>query len=142
MDRKAAWLRARSSRVARRLIVLLVIAIEVGWIANAASAAGFPLYPDLVTLPPSGLYIERGANGHYLLRFANTVGNLGGRLEIAVGPGTRDLYQNVYDQYVGGTRVIRQRVGSDLIYHPEHNHFHFKDFARYELLKRDDAGAY
>jgi hypothetical protein len=142
MDRIAAWWRVRSSRLARRLIVLLVIAIEIGWIANAASAAGFPLYPDLVTLPPSGLYVERGANGHYLLRFANTAGNLGGRLEIAVGPGTRDLYQNVYDQYIGGTRVVRQRVGSDLIYHPEHNHFHFEGFASYELLKRDSAGYY
>jgi hypothetical protein len=142
MDRITAWWRVRSSRLARRLIVLLVIAIEIGWIANAASAAGFPLYPDLVTLPPSGLYIERGANGHYLLRFANTAGNLGGRLEIAVGPGTRDLYQNVYDKYVGGTRVVRQRVGSDLIYHPEHNHFHFEGFASYELLKRDSAGYY
>jgi hypothetical protein len=142
MGRSSSRVRARSTGFVRRLIILLTVAIEFGWIASAASAAGFPLYPDLVTLPPSGLYIERAADGRYLLRFANTAGNLGGRLEIAVGAGTRDLYQNVYDQYTGGSRVIHQRVGSDLIYHPAHNHFHFEGFAKYELLKRDSAGYY
>ena len=107
-----------------------------------AAAVGTPLYPDLITTAPSGLYIEKGPDGKYLLRFANTAVNLGGRLEIAVGNGTRDLYQNVYDQYVGGNRVIHQKVGADLIYHPQHNHFHFEGFAKYELLKKDSSGYY
>ena len=98
--------------------------------------------PTSSTTAPSGLYIERGPDGKYLLRFANTAVNMGGRLEIAVGKGTRDIYQNVYDNTVGGNQVVHQKVGADLIYHPQHNHFHFEDFAKYELLKRDAAGFY
>jgi len=125
----------------RLTAILVVLATVLTSLPMRGSAIGSPLYPDLRTSRPSGLYFERAADGRYLLRFDNTAGNYGGRLEITVD-GNRDIYQNVYDQYVGGSRVIRQRVASDLIYHPEHNHFHFKDFARYELLKRDDAGAY
>jgi hypothetical protein len=120
----------------------VLIALELGWIGNAASAAGQPLYPDLLTTAPSGLYVERGPDGKYLLRFANTAINVGGRMEITVASGSRDIYQNVYDQFSGGNRVIHQKIGADLIYHPQHNHFHFEDFAKYELLKRDSSGFY
>ena len=131
-----------SVRATRWLTILVLIALELGWVGLGAAAVGTPLYPDLITTAPSGLYIEKGPDGKYLLRFANTAVNLGGRLEIAVGNGTRDLYQNVYDQYVGGNRVIHQKVGADLIYHPQHNHFHFEGFAKYELLKKDSSGYY
>jgi lysyl oxidase/K319-like protein len=131
-----------SLRATRWLTIAVLIFLEFGWVGLGASAVGIPLYPDLLTTAPSGLYIEKGPDGRYLLRFANTAVNLGGRLEIAVGSGTRDLYQNVFDQYVGGNRVIHQKVGADLIYHPQHNHFHFEDFAKYELLKRDSSGYY
>ena len=131
-----------SLRATRCLTILVLIALELGWVGLGAAAVGTPLYPDLITTAPSGLYIEKGPDGKYLLRFANTAVNLGGRMEIAVGSGTRDLYQNVYDQYVGGNRVIHQKVGADLIYHPQHNHFHFEGFAKYELLKKDSSGYY
>src|SRR6476469_2508296 len=131
-----------SVRATRCLTILVLIALELGWVGLGAAAVGTPLYPDLITTAPSGLYIEKGPDGKYLLRFANTAVNMGGRMEIAVGSGTRDLYQNVYDQYVGGNRVVHQKVGADLIYHPQHNHFHFEDFAKYELLKRDSSGYY
>src|SRR6476646_8804211 len=121
-----------SLRATRCLTILVLIALELGWVGLGTAAVGTPLYPDLITTAPSGLYIEKGPDGRYLLRFANTAVNLGGRLEIAVGSGTRDLYQNVFDQ----------NVGADLIYHPQHNHFHFEDFAKYELLKRDSSGYY
>ena len=131
-----------TSLIARWALILVSLTLEIGWLGAGVSAVGYPLYPDLITLPPSGLYVERSPDGHYLLRFANTAANLGGRLEIAVGAGTRDLYQNVYDQYSGGSLVVHQKVGADLIYHPQHNHFHFQGFAKYELLKRDSAGYY
>ena len=131
-----------SVRATRCLTILVLIALELGWVGLGTAAVGTPLYPDLITTAPSGLYIEKGPDGKYLLRFANTAVNLGGRMEIAVGSGTRDLYQNVYDQYVGGNRVVHQKVGADLIYHPQHNHFHFEGFAKYELLKKDSSGYY
>ena len=121
--------------------MLVLIGMVFAALPSGGAAVGAALYPDLRTSLPSGLYFERGGDAHYRLRFDNTVGNYGGRLEVAVD-GNRHIYQNVYDQHVGGSRVVRQKVASDLIFHPEHNHFHFKDFARYELLRKDSAGAY
>jgi hypothetical protein len=131
----------RPASLARALLALLLVAVVFSSFPIGGPAAGPPLYPDLQTLAPGGLYIERGSDGRFRLRFDNTVGNYGGRLELTVD-GARNIYQNVYDQYSGGSRALQQRVSSDLIYHPEHNHFHFKDFARYELLKQDRAGVY
>jgi hypothetical protein len=109
--------------------------------APGSTAAGPPIYPDLRTSPPSNLYFEQGWDGVWRLRFANTVSNHGGPLEITVDSGKR-IYQNVYDALWGGNIVSITRVGSDLIFHPTHNHFHFADFARYDLLVRDSRGAY
>ncbi len=127
--------------MARTALALLLVTVIFSSFPLNGPAAGPPLYPDLVTLAPGGLYIERGSDGRYRLRFDNTVGNYGGRLEMTVD-GNRDIYQNVYDQWTGGARVARQKIASDLIFHPEHNHFHFQDFARYELLKQDRAGVF
>ncbi|MDQ2684029.1 MAG: lysyl oxidase family protein [Chloroflexota bacterium] len=126
----------------RTVAVLIFLAVLIGT-TSPPVLAGPPLYPDLVTMPPSGLYFEVSSSGRYLLRFDNTAANLGGRLEISVDSiGSKTIYQNVYDQNVGGNRVVRQQVHSDLIYHPQHNHFHFSGFAQYELLRRDSAGFY
>lgn len=126
-----------------QLVSLIALIALLGSLIPAVggSAAGPALFPDLRTPPPSQLYIERGSDGIYRLRFSNTVANYGGRLEIAVD-GNRNIYQNVYDQQVGGTRVWSQRVGTDLIFHPTHNHFHFQDFARYDLMTKDKQGVY
>jgi hypothetical protein len=105
-------------------------------------AGGAPLYPDLRTVAPTNLSLRRDGDGRYRIRFDNTVGNWGGRLEISVASGSRDIYQNVYDANIGGNRVVSKQVSTDLIYHPTHNHFHFADFAHYELLRRNSAGAY
>ena len=110
-------------------------------------AAGPPIYPDLVTPDPAGLFISRDvmADGkqHYLLKFDNTIANYGGRLEITANLAVnRDIYQAVYDELVGGNRVLNRRVGSDLIFHPQHNHFHFADFGSYVVLKKNNAGRY
>jgi hypothetical protein len=109
--------------------------------APGSTAAGPPLYPDLRTPPPFNLYFEQGYDGQWRLRFANTVSNHGGPLEITVDSNKR-IYQNVYDALWGGSIVSSTRVGSDLIFHPTHNHFHFADFARYDLLVKDSRGAY
>ena len=46
-------------------------------------------------------------------------------------------YQNLYDAPIGGIRTERKRMASDFIFHPNHNHFHFADFAEYLLLGQD-----
>ena len=109
------------------------------------SDGGSPLYPDLQTLPPSELQFgtEVFADGqvHYILRLTNTVWNAGpGRLEVEEQD--RVIYQNVYDAPQRGHRVQRLPVGVDIIFHPEHSHYHLENFASYLLLQRDTNGAY
>ena len=134
--------RGRAAPIAILTVALMLFATAAALFPTGGPAGGAPLYPDLRTVAPSNLSLQRGANGRYLIRFDNTVGNYGGRLEIAVAPGTRDIYQNVFDANIGGARVVSKRVSTDLIYHPTHNHFHFADFAVYELLRRNSVGAY
>lgn len=114
------------------------------------AAAGPPLYPDLKTTRPSGLYFDRvtmsDGLSHYVLRFSNTVWNDGeGRLELQGDPrpdGSSSVYQNVYDSPTAGTRVSQTHASSDIVYHPSHYHYHFQGFASYLMLKRDSSGAY
>lgn len=113
-------------------------------------AAARALYPDLTTasLTSSGPRIDRLDDGRYVLRFTNTVWNVGeGRLELQAPTAPKtgasgQLYQNVFDAPVGGKRVSRRAVAGQISYHEAHNHFHFNDFASYQLLRRDAAGEY
>ena len=137
----------RPSRpVARLFLVFVLLAVSLAAVRQS-SGVGQPILPDLRTLAPSGLDIQTAqlsdGRTHYLLRFDNTVGNWGGRLEIAADLAqSRDLYQNVYDAYNDGNLVAHTKVASDLVYHPTHNHFHFADFATYLLLQKDAKGIY
>ena len=108
---------------------------------------GPPLYPDLQTLPPQDLRFAE-VNGTHVLRFTNTVWNAGnGRLELEAATSVFDvdageLYQNLYDRPIGGNRVKRLRVNGEIVYHPTHAHYHFADFASYQLLRRGEDGEY
>jgi hypothetical protein len=109
---------------------------------------GPPLYPDLQTLMPSDLEFAQLGDGTHILRFTNTVKNAGeGRLELEAPTSAEheeagELYQNLYDAPVAGKRAGRGRVQGRIIYHDQHQHYHFADFASYQLLERDDAGVY
>jgi hypothetical protein len=140
------------SRPAKSIRWLIVLAILIGaggsLTVEGQEASGTPLYPDIRTAKPSGLYVEapNGEHAHYVLRFDNTIGNWGsGRLEleaIANPDNTKTIYQNIFDAPTDGNLVAHIQVNSDFIYHPTHHHFHFSGFASYELLKRDSKGAY
>jgi Lysyl oxidase len=138
------------ARPARRvpLVLLFLLSFATAFVGtNAVRGVGQPLYPDLRTEPPAGLFIDTptmsDGRTHYLVRFDTVVENRGGRLEIVADLAhSRDLFQNVYDARVGGNLVSHTKVASDLIYHPQHNHFHFQDFASYVLLKKDAKGVY
>lgn len=137
----------RRSSAAVGLVVVSMLLLSAFAATRLTSGAGQPLYPDLQTLPPGNLSLRtqtmEDGQSHYLVRFDNTVGNWGGRLEIVADlEKSRDLFQNVYDAYSGGNLVSTTRIDSDLIFHPTHNHFHFQDFASYLLLKKDANGDY
>jgi hypothetical protein len=106
--------------------------------------AATPLYPNLKTLKPMDLrFGTQTINGttHKVMRFSNTVWNAGeGRLELRAktvttssGKKTR-VNQYVYDNAGGFT----SKYVGDMVFHSSHNHFHFQDFARYELWTRAD----
>ncbi len=124
-------------------IIFTLIATLLPYQPQTASAQG-GILPDLYTLEPDNIHLtrERLADGnlHYLLRFDNTVGNLGGPFEITaqIGYGS-PIYQNFYNKLAGGSIVDSRRIATDIVYHPSHNHFHLGDFARYDLLKKNPA---
>jgi hypothetical protein len=93
------------------------------------------LLPDLTTLPPTDLRIRTNpADGHKLLRFTNSIVN--------AGPGTMELWGNTnpssgkmtVTQYLYDTEgSTEKRDVGEFFFHPEHDHWHLGDFARYEI---------
>jgi hypothetical protein len=102
----------------------------------------------LRTLPATDLRFDVITGGTHVLRFSNTIWNAGeGRLELQGDPrpneeASKKIYQNLYDAPVGGKLTSHKQVASDFIYHPNHQHFHFANFASYLLLERDEQGVY
>src|SRR5262249_28303883 len=99
------------------------------------------LLPDLVTWANEsagdlyGWYLDKTTEpGHTLLRLSNSVANQGaGKLELrggAINPdGTQQVYQRIYRD--DGT--FFDVLAGNFVYHPEHMHIHFEDFAQYNL---------
>ena len=93
--------------------------------------------PDLVALPAWGINIDHQSGRDYL-DFGATVWNRGPAPMVVEGfrrPGTAimDAWENFYD--ASGTAVARAQVGT-LKYdaRPGHEHWHFQQFATYQLL--------
>jgi hypothetical protein len=120
-------------------VLLLAPAFALAAVAQAGDA-GTPHNPDLQTLKPSDIHLQRDrATGQKLLRFSNTIANLGqGPLELRpvnnAANGTTDAYQRVYTHDAGGdwSPYSETQVGT-FAFHPAHNHWHFGSFATYEL---------
>jgi hypothetical protein len=111
---------------------------------TSETIAATSLYPDLKTHKPFDLRFDTATiNGttHKVLRFSNTVWNAGeGRMELRAktvrttsGKKSR-VTQSIYDDAGGYTS---KNVG-DMIFHAGHNHFHFENFATYELWTKAD----
>lgn len=124
----------------RALLALLAAGLVLLAAPSQATWAGSPLYPDLRTLAPKDLRLDTvvidGAR-HHVLRFTNTVWNLGpGRLEVrgesSPETGTTLVYQRVYDT-AGG--FVEYPVG-EFVFHADHRHWHVGDFAEFQLWTR------
>ncbi len=149
-------------RLPASLLCLAVVALSsvAGPMSTASShpAAAGPdvLRPNLVTLPFADLSIERSP-GVRNLRFSNTVGNRGpGVLELypvvddCDGDGDpqddRSAYQRIYGDTDGDgvfTRGVDQPVAERFVgcmfFHPEHDHWHLEDVARYVLTRASNG---
>lgn len=94
-------------------------------------------YPDLQTLPPFALTVSR-SHGHVYVRFSNTVANRGpGPLEVFPQnnpDGTTDAFQRLFSHDAAGQwYAVGTNYCGKFAFHPEHDHWHFEDFALYEL---------
>jgi phosphohistidine phosphatase SixA len=111
---------------------------------DAAAGAGSAtlLLPDLLTLPPSGLVIEVDSAGNRkLLRLTNSVYNHGlGPLELSgvsdESSGKTSVTQRIYA--AGGS--IEEQLAGEFVFHLGHDHWHFENFARYELWSLAPGG--
>lgn len=101
------------------------------------------LLPDLQTLPPHNLLLlVSGGGRRKVLRFANTVWNSGpGPFELRSW-GNRpsdsaDVAQIIYR--INGASA--GRIMGELEFHPEHDHWHWDNFATYQVWSLDSQGA-
>lgn len=107
-----------------------------------ASANVSGLLPDLRTLPPWDLYIERSSVDTRLLRFANTVWNSGAGVIELYGTNDWSTLQTTVAQRVYAVDGSSQdHIVGSFVWHPEHDHWHVGDFATYELWSLTDDGA-
>jgi hypothetical protein len=131
----------------------LLAAAILASVPASAQAAPPSLFPDLVTLRPKDLSVQRGADGTPVLRLENAVANRGaGPLELQPSgesancdgdndpTNDRDDFQRVYrDADANGIfdRAIDTEFYDTLAgcrtYHPKHHHWHFGEFAEYRL---------
>lgn len=114
----------------KRLLILATL------ILSAPGFAQTQLLPDLVTskVNLSDRRIDRTTiPGRTLLRLSNGVANRGrGRLELRGGEVEGDR-QKVYQRIFLSDGSYVTRFAGYNVFHPEHNHTHFEDFAHYKI---------
>lgn len=97
--------------------------------------------PDLRTLPPDDLAVRRLSRSRRVLRLANTVWNNGqGPLELVgeLNPITQQtqVRQRVHTE----NGEPQEYVVGEFIWHPRHDHWHFEQFAVYQLWSLSEYG--
>jgi Lysyl oxidase len=144
--------RLRLAAVVAAAASVLATALVVAADSARSGSPGDALEPDLVVQRPYELYVDKGAK-EIRLRVSNTVANIGdGPLEIS-GDGSlcddktgRFTMQSIFNdtddpesigyferETEGGVPDQQLPAGCSR-YHPEHDHWHFDNFARYRLL--------
>jgi hypothetical protein len=124
----------------------------------AAGGADPPLLPDVIVRPLTEIRIQKSA-GVKLLRFASIIGNAGvGVVELKPDTAARSAendcdgdgdplndrkaFQRIFGDADGDgvfTRgvdaLLEKRFAGCSVFHVEHDHWHFEEFARYQLVK-------
>jgi len=119
-----------------RQVIGVILLVTIGILTSVRVGTAQELTPNLVALPASEFAMSTNiATGVTRLVFAATSWNNGkGPMEIEAGATSiagQDVYQRVYNSdgsvtyYLAGTYV----------YHPDHQHFHFENYALYTLKR-------
>lgn len=136
----------RRRSVLIRLIPASVAAVVLGLGAHALAgraATGVPLLPDLEQEPPGNLVVSQvGTPRHrvYWLGFRSAVRNVGdGPLRISGHRFDRGTARMVADQLIerrGGPEEVVRGVGHlRYVVSPDHRHWHYLHFERYDLRR-------
>src|SRR5262245_18958174 len=128
--------------IRRRLFVFVAfICLMTGHLVLAPIAASQELRPNIRALPPANISIVPNADtGNPEIRFAASSWNSGvGPLELVAGetgPAGQNVYQRVYKPGGGSTDYL----AGTFVWHPDHNHFHFQQYALYTLTPINAPG--
>ncbi len=115
----------------------LLLTASPGWSGDA-------LLPDLRTVVPQHVQLVN-AQQREIVRFSNGIANTGaGQWRMRPRfplPGdttqTQDAIQELFD---AAGNVVEQKVVSQFVFHPEHNHWHIGDVALFEIRVGSPTG--
>ena len=118
----------------RRLAIIPAVLAAAVLVDSRASFAQTDMLPNLSPRPASEISVATNlSNGHLLLRFAAVNTNVGiGPLELRAG-GINGTGQEVNQRIYRSDGSFYDRLAGTMTYHPQHNHFHFNNFALYTL---------
>ena len=118
------------------IAALLAVGLVLQGPANSTQAQAAPKYPNLKTMPPTELRQDQVDGVGWVLRLSNEVWNAGeGPLELHpdnVGTSTY-VWQWVYSTSVASGEPVEKHMVGQMEFHPDHNHWHFENFAKYQL---------
>jgi Lysyl oxidase len=99
------------------------------------------LLPDLRTLPPADIDILSYPSGTRVLRLDNTIWNSGnGPLELMGQYNRLSKKTQVWQKIATLDSTPIERVVGEFVFHPGHSHWHFEEFALYQLWRVSEFG--
>jgi hypothetical protein len=109
----------------------------------AVSASAVDLRPNLKALQAADIRLVTTSTGSTLLRFSTTSWNSGtGPLELVAGSVDRSKKrQKVYQRIYADDGSYRNILAGFFVWHKQHNHFHFENYADYILEPVNAPGA-
>jgi hypothetical protein len=134
-------MRNKNGQIRRGWIGLLAIIAGLVLGMPRAAAAQRELLPDLVSLLPENIYVDKDTEGRTLIRFTQKVANIGEGAMRVIGRATPSGEIAGFQEILGDMgEVVRERPAASVIFHPQHDHWHAADVMSYELRQGAPGG--
>jgi hypothetical protein len=116
------------------LSILPISCLLAVTLSFALAASAQELRPNLQPFPAFDLHFSTNSGtGTSQIRFSTRSWNKGmGPLELVAGE-VVSSGQNVYQRVYNSDGTYQEYFAGTFVYHPAHNHFHFNDYALYQL---------